>query len=136
MWIKEIEEELRNKVMEIIEFKIEEEDLKKEIGKRKNWSVPGIDGIQNFWWKKFPSIQVNLVKIMMKWSKNPEELVQWLASGKTILIPKTVRLDIVSEYRPITCLNTIYKIFTGLIAGYLKKHTMLNEIWDEEQTGA
>ena len=26
--------------------------LYETIKKRKNWSGPGIDGIQNFWWKK------------------------------------------------------------------------------------
>ena len=104
--------------------------------KRKNWSAPGIDGIQNFWWKKFPSIQENLLKIMNIWTEKPDQMPKWLASGKTFLIPKSNKLDKPSEYRPITCLNTIYKIFTGLIAGYLKNHVMINEVWDKEQLGA
>ena len=136
VWMQEIEKELQTKVQQTNNFEISNEHLKKEIMKRKNWSAPGIDGIQNFWWKKFPSIQENLTKIMRVWCERPEEIPKWLASGKTFLIPKTRRLDIPSEYRPITCLNTIYKIFTGLIAGYLKNHVMINEVWDKEQLGA
>ena len=73
---------------------------------------------------------------MKIWSERPKEIPKWLSSGKTFLIPKTNRLDLPSEYRPITCLNTIYKIYTGLIAGYLKRHVMVNEVWDKEQLGA
>ena len=40
------------------------------------------------------------------------------------------------NYRPKTCLNTSYKIMTGVVAKYMKQHTMENEIWDEGQLGA
>ena len=33
------------------------ETVRKEVAKRKGWTVPGIDGIQNFWWKKFKAAQ-------------------------------------------------------------------------------
>ena len=36
-------------------------------------------------------------------------------------------------YRPITCLNTSYKIMTGMVAKYMREYTMENEIWDEGQ---
>ena len=136
VWMKDIAEELGSKVDQVIKFEPSIQDLKKEIKKRKNWSAPGIDGIQNFWWKKFPSVYENLIEIIKGWCEKPEEMVNWLTAGKTILIPKSDRLDLPSEYRPITCLNTIYKIFTGLIAAYLKKHLMNNDLWDKEQTGA
>lgn len=35
------------------EFVITREDLAKLVKRRKNWSAPGIDVIQNYWWKKF-----------------------------------------------------------------------------------
>ena len=28
------------------------EKLKKEIKERKSWTAPGINGVQNLWWKK------------------------------------------------------------------------------------
>ena len=37
---------------------------------------------------------------------------------------------------PITSLNTSYKILTGLVEKYMRKHIAVNEIWDEGQLGA
>ena len=53
-----------------------------------------------------------------------------------MLQPKTKRLEDEKDYRPITCLNTSYKIMTGVVAKYMREHTMENEIWDEGQLGA
>ena len=45
-------EQLRDKIINVKEFNITEETIEKETKKRKNWTAPGINGIQNFWWKK------------------------------------------------------------------------------------
>ena len=50
-----------------------------------------------------------------------------------MLQPKTKRLEDEKDYRPITCLNTSYKIMTGVVAKYTREHTMENAIWDEGQ---
>ena len=60
----------------------------------------------------------------------------WWPAGRTVLLPKTKNLEDEKNYRPITCLNTSYKIMTGVIAKYMREHTMENEIWDEGQLGA
>ena len=73
---------------------------------------------------------------MKDWVEDPKSLNKWLALGRTALIPKTLMLNMVEEFRPITCLNTIYKIFTGLLGQYVKEHVMTNDIWDEQQMGA
>ena len=39
-------------------------------------------------------------------------------------------------YHPITCLNTSYKLLTGLIGKYMREHAMVNDIWDKGQLGA
>ena len=53
---------------------------------------------------------------------------QWWPAGRTVLIPKTKELGDVKNYRPITCLNTSYKLMTGLIGKYMRDHAMENEI--------
>ena len=60
----------------------------------------------------------------------------WLPSGRTVLLPKTDDLSDEKNFRPITCLNTSYKILTGLIAKYMREHARSNTIWDEGQLGA
>ena len=39
------------------------------------------------------------------------------------------------NYRPLTCLNTCYKIFICIICNYMKDHAERNDIWDRSQLG-
>ena len=134
-WMKKIKEEIKLKVREVLEIEITINDLEKTIKKRKNWSAPGLDGIQNFWWKRFNSTWQPMLSAMNDWLDEPELLPSWLLNGKTVLIPKTNRLDKVEDFRPITCLNTVYKIFTGIIGNHMKQHVFTNNLWDENQLG-
>ena len=61
---------------------------------------------------------------------------EWWPSGGTVLFPKTKNLSDEKNYRPITCLNTSYKILTGLVAKYVREHTAVNEMLDEGQLRA
>ena len=47
-WMESVSLQLRDKITNVKEFNITEETLEKETKKRKNWTAPGIDGIQNF----------------------------------------------------------------------------------------
>ena len=44
--------ENQGKVVDIQDFTITEEKMYSIVKSRKNWSAPGIDEIQNYWWKK------------------------------------------------------------------------------------
>jgi len=57
---------------------------------------------------------------------------EWWLSGRTILLPKSKDVRGEKNFRPITCLNTSYKILTGLVANFMRDHTLVNEIWDSE----
>ena len=52
-----------------------------------------------------------------------------------MLSPKTEGLRNEGNYRPITCLNTCYKIFTGMIGNYMKEHAERNNTWNRSQLG-
>ena len=69
------------------------------------------------------------------YSRNEEVIPEWFGIGRGVLLPKTENLSPVKKYRPITCLNTLYKTYTGLIAKYLKNHATTYDMWDEEQMG-
>ena len=62
LWMEEAREALKAKVHKVEQFTIKEEVLSSTAKKRKNWMSPGIDGIQNYWWKKFNSAQKALVR--------------------------------------------------------------------------
>ena len=135
-WIKEVKAELSEKANIVSQFEITEEKLRKETSKRKNWTAPGIDGIQNYWWKKFTSAQKALAKSFTSLYQDTSRIPEWWPSGRTVLLPKTKNLSDEKNYPPITCLNTSYKILTGLVAKYMREHALVNEIWDEGQLGA
>ena len=133
---EEVKAELNEKANIVSEIGITEEKLRKKTSKRKNWTAPGVDGIQNFWWKKFIPAQKALAKVFTMLHEDTVMILEWWPSGKTALLPKTKNLGDEKNYRPITCLNTSYKILTGLVAKHMREHTVVNEIWDEGQLGA
>ena len=51
-WMNTVAKKIREKVKNVQEFTITEKNFYDIVKNRKNWSAPGIDGIQNFWWKK------------------------------------------------------------------------------------
>ena len=53
-----------------------------------------------------------------------------------MLHPRTKHLSDEKNYHPITCLNTLYKVLTGLMGKYMEEYAIENDIWDEGQLGA
>ena len=135
-WMEKVRKDLTRKIKKGNVFDITGESLTKESNKKKNWTAPGIVGIQNYWWKKFKAAQRALKRAFEKIRDSNELIpVRW-PSGRTILLQKTIDLSDEKKYRPITCLNTSYKLLTGLIGKYMREHAIVNDIWDKGQVGA
>ena len=60
------------------------ENLKKEVRKRKGWTAPGIEGIQNYWWKTFESARKALSRPFIKLTENNHMIPMWWPSGRRI----------------------------------------------------
>ena len=75
------------------------------------------------------------VKCYNKWIDQPDSIPDWITQERTVLLPKTESLSNERDYWPITCLNTRYKIFTGMVGRYMKEHADRNNIWDRNQLG-
>ena len=127
-WMEEIRKQLYEKVSQVNNFNITFEKVKKEVAKRKRWTASSIDGIQNYWWKKLEPVQKSLAREFTKINEYNTNIPTWWLTGRTVLLPKTKHLKDEKDYRPITCLNTSYKIMTGVVAKYMREHTMENEI--------
>ena len=134
-WMSTTAQKIRAKVVDIQDFAITEERMHSDAKRRKKWSAPGIDGIQNYWWKKLKGTWKSLLNCYNRWVEQPDEIPQWLAQRKTVLMPKSKELGNEKNYRLITCLNTCYKIFTGMIGNYMQEHAARNDIWDKCQLG-
>ena len=51
-WMENVRGKIRNKITSVKKFNITVKAIEKETKKRRNWTEPGIDGIQNSLWKK------------------------------------------------------------------------------------
>ena len=89
-------------VTNVQEFTITEKKLHQTVKKRKNWFTPGIDGVQNFWWKKFTGIWSAILRCFNQWLEQPDEIPDWLTQGRTFLLPKTEDLSNERNYCQIT----------------------------------
>ena len=134
-WMEEAREALKAKVHEVEQFTIKEEVLSSTAKKRKTWTSPGIDGIQNYWWEKFKSAQRALRRAYDAIKEDNNMIPQWWPVGRTVLLPKSKELGDEKNYRPIACFNTSYKFLTGLMGKYMRNHAIENNIWDEGQLG-
>ena len=130
-----VAERLKEKVNDVREFIVDEEKLFRIVKKRKSWTASDLNGIQNYWWKKMKGTWKTVVTCLRGWVDEPEIIPTWVTQGRTTLLPKTNDLSNERNYRPITCLNTIYKIFTGIIGSYMKENADRNNIWDKSQLG-
>ena len=124
----EVVGKLKRMVVEVKEFDVTEEKLIEVIKKRKNWSSPGIDGIQNYWWKRFKTAQQALCKALRKLKEDHSLIPDWFPAGRTVMLPKTDVLSNVKERRPITCLNASDNIYTEIIGKYMREHACNNGV--------
>lgn len=111
------------------------EDISESLKRAHNWTAPGPDKVQNFWFKFFTSVHHPLAKIFNDLINNPEDIPQFLTFGVTYLKPKDNDTKNPAKYRPITCLPTVYKLLTSIISNKIYTHIKENHIISEEQKG-
>ena len=126
----------RAKTIEEMPFTdVEEEELSETINRTHNWKAASIDGIHNFWFKKLYKLHAVLAKQISEILSGNYALPEFLTRGITFMLPKSEKTEDPSQYRPITCLPTLYKIITSCITHRITKHIDNNNILSEEQKG-
>ena len=100
-----------------------------------NWKAPGLDQVQNFWLKYLVALHPTMAKVCNVVAKNPALAPPWLTGGRTTLIHKKGPTDVASNYRPITCLPTIFKLMTLVMTDRIYSHVTTNYILPFEQKG-
>ena len=71
-----------------------------------NWKSPGPDLVQGFWLKNFSSLH-GRVRVQLKECLDSDFVPSWLTRRRTALLQKDNKGNILSNYRPITCLPLI-----------------------------
>lgn len=133
-WLKE--EIIRsNSIEEMPNVVVTVADINVATRKTINWKSPGKDGIHNYWYKKLTSIHPKMASLFNEVLLDPSRMPAFMTEGMTYLIPKDTSVSCVSNFRPITCLPTIYKILTSVIVGKTYQHCDNNSILTVEQKG-
>ena len=83
---------------QVEEMAVDMGKLQHILKKRNNGSAPGIDGIQNFLWKKLTSTWRPLTNAMNCCIDRPELIPTWITHGQTVLKPKSEELSDEKNY--------------------------------------
>ena len=133
-WIRDIER-MNENIPAMPEPVITTEKVSKKLAKFSNYKKPGIDNVPNFWLKQLTSLHRHYSDCFTRMMRGVEVTPAWLTRGDTILIPKSGETELPQKYRPICCLSTTYKLFTGLVADGIYDHLSSASCLEKEQAG-
>ena len=94
--------------------------------KARPWKAAGPDGIHNFWWKVLGVANAALYSVLVALDKDgAPELPRWLTRGRAVSLYKGSgdRKD-PGNYRTIACLNTCYKLLTGVVTRWVHREAV------------
>ncbi|XP_022814502.1 uncharacterized protein LOC111348202 [Spodoptera litura] len=132
-WIEEVEGKCEL-IPEMEPIFITSEDVSKAANPLANWKAPGPDGLHNFWIRWFISSHSCLASQFQS-ALESGSLPQFFTTGLTHLLHKSGSTTEPKNYRPITCLPTIYKLLTSILRAKLNKHIEDNNIMSASQNG-
>ena len=111
------------------------EEISEALKKSHKWKSPGMDQIPNFWLDTLSSTHMQLAINFNNVMKDPTLAPKWFCQGITYLLPKSKDTENPKNYRPITCLSTLYKLLTSILAERTYKHMEQEDIFPIEQKG-
>lgn len=134
-WIEKERDRVRQ-VETCAQNSVRMEELQVVLRRVKSWKMPGTDNIQNFWYKKFSSAHGTMLSFINEFLEKPESLPDFVTAGVTLMCLKAQGDSTnPANYRPITCLQTFYKILTGCLTKIIQSHVNEHEIISTAQKG-
>ena len=133
-WLKHLEKEYCKSTKQSV-YNITNETLENALSNMQNNKAPGPDRIVAFWYKHFEFYRSDLITLLHQTFKAGNELPLWLCKAQTLLLPKNKDTQFAKNYRPIACLNIMYKVYTSCINMFMQDHCEKNNIVTMEQAG-
>ena len=134
LWLGELKEDLKT-VVQQNNISINQEALQKQIRRTASWKSPGPDGLHGFWYKNFYSLHKTICS-QLNQCLTDNSIPPWMTVGRTVLLMKDpAKGNEVGNYRPIACLNIIWKILTGVFSEKTYEHLNENNLLPVEQKG-
>ena len=94
---------------------------------------PESDLISSFWYKRLSFHREKLTELYQYTYRSNLALPAWLTLARTSLLPKNTKTKLAKSYRPIACLNFMYKIYTSCLNSFLYDHCHYHKIITSEQ---
>lgn len=111
---------------------ITEEELLRTIKSSSRRKSPGPDGLSyEFYRTNYNLCKLEILTLFNNFLTGKEKPSELFSKGIIMLIPKNQPAEYVTDFRPITLLNTDYKLFAKILANRIK--TILNKIIGPEQ---
>ena len=133
-WLDEIKDDLKG-VEKQNDITISDSDLLKQIRRTASWKSPGPDGIHGFWYKNLTSLHKTLC-IQLNQCLTDNAIPEWMTIGRTVLLLKDPsKGNEVGNFRPIACLNIMWKILSGIFAEKTYEHLDTRNLLPFEQKG-
>ena len=95
-----------------------------------NSKAPGRDQIPNFWLKQLTATHRHIAAIFNKLIEE-DQIPEWL----NFLIPTNENTENPKNYRPVTCLPTMYKLISSVISRNMQKYVDDENLIQKEQKG-
>uniref|UniRef100_A0A1X7SMI5 Reverse transcriptase domain-containing protein n=1 Tax=Amphimedon queenslandica TaxID=400682 RepID=A0A1X7SMI5_AMPQE len=110
--------------------------VKKKSERIANWKTPGMDGVQGYWIKYLTNCHERIAVQLNEMLNGFAEIPQWLTYGRTVLCVKDPKKgNVADNFRPISCLPIMWKLFTGVIADSLYDSMEEKKVLPTEQKG-
>ena len=101
-----------------------------------NWKAPGHDGVQVFWIKRLEKMHERIVTQLNEVLERMKEIPSSMTYGRTVLCQQDpVKGNAVVNFRPITCLLLMWKLFTGIISEDMYCFMENKNLLPDEQKG-
>ena len=105
---------------------ITEDDVTEAIRNIPNWKAPGTDSIQGYYIKYAKKYYKDLKKIFQDWLDNPQHMPVEYQHGRTTLVYKGGQTNRPENYRPITCVNVLSKVYTSILKSKVMTQLRIN----------
>ena len=133
-WVTQYVRKISNETKQKLEQNITIEEVEKVLFKTKNNKAPGPDGYSydflKLFWDDIKFLMLNTFRRYLE----TENLTEQQKTGIITCLPKQGKdRRLIKNWRPITLLNSIYKIFSWILADRLK--TTLDSIIRNDQKG-
>ena len=136
LWLSQLRERFSKEfVVDDTEHVITFELFLGTLRRLQNWASPGPDGIQGYWWKKMTSTHEFLCSHFCQLLTGDITVPLWFPHGRMLLLPKCKDLSAPQNYRPITYLNIVYKLWTGCLSSLMFDHCEKYQLIHPAQKG-